>query len=91
MVDPWTFASAVASLAGAGAVAAAPPAASLRPVLRGSDFFKRTVAIAEKYKRPGQQLLHTMQTNGTKLDDEWAVAVRRHSIPDPGSGRDGEL
>ena len=43
------------------------------PTLMGLDFFKETVAIAEKYRRPGQRLLHTMQTNGTKLDDEWAA------------------
>jgi len=39
------------------------------PTLMGLDFFKRTVEIAEKYKKPVQRLLHTMQTNGTKLDD----------------------
>ena len=40
------------------------------PTLMGLDFFKRSVEYAQKYKKPGQQILHTMQTNGTKIDEE---------------------
>jgi D-alanyl-D-alanine carboxypeptidase/D-alanyl-D-alanine-endopeptidase (penicillin-binding protein 4) len=36
-----------ASILGAGAVTAAPPTSSLRPVLRGEDFFKRAVRSVE--------------------------------------------
>jgi uncharacterized protein len=50
------------------------------PTLMGLDFFKRVVAIAEKYKKPGQNLLHTMQTNGTKLDDEWAAFFKENNF-----------
>ena len=50
------------------------------PTLMGLDFFKRTVEIAEKYKKPGQSLLHTMQTNGTKLDDEWAAFFKENNF-----------
>ncbi len=50
------------------------------PTLMGLDFFKRTVAIAEKYKKPGQRLLHTMQTNGTKLDDAWAAFFKENNF-----------
>ena len=46
----------------------------------GLDFFRRTVEIAEKYKAPGQRLLHTMQTNGTKLDDEWAAFFKENNF-----------
>lgn len=42
------------------------------PTLLGVDFFRRAVALAEERKRPGTTLLHTIQTNGTLLDDEWA-------------------
>jgi uncharacterized protein len=43
------------------------------PTLMGLDFFQRAVQLAEQYKRPDQKILHTMQTNGTKLDDEWCA------------------
>src|SRR4030042_1619812 len=36
------------------------------PTLMGLDFFKRSVEYAEKYKKPGQKLLYTIQTNATK-------------------------
>ncbi len=42
------------------------------PMLRGLDFFKRSVALAEKHRPPGMRVLHTIQTNGTLIDDEWA-------------------
>ena len=41
------------------------------PTLMGVDFFRRMVAYAEKYRRPGMTFEFTMQTNGTLLDDEW--------------------
>jgi len=37
----------------------------------GLEFFRRSVELAERFARPGQRILHTMQTNGTKLDAEW--------------------
>lgn len=43
------------------------------PTLMGLDFFRRSVELVEKHRRPDQQVLHTIQTNGTKIDDEWAV------------------
>lgn len=50
------------------------------PTLMGVDFFARAVALAEQHKRPGQQLEHTIQTNGTLIDDEWAELFARHSF-----------
>lgn len=43
------------------------------PTLRGLDFFRRSVELAERYRRPDQRVLHTLQTNGTLIDDEWAA------------------
>lgn len=43
------------------------------PTLRGLDFFRRSVELAERYRRPHQRVLHTLQTNGTLIDDEWAA------------------
>jgi uncharacterized protein len=50
------------------------------PTLMGLDFFQRAVAYVQKYKRPGQQVLHTMQTNGTRLDADWAAFFKEHNF-----------
>ncbi len=50
------------------------------PTLMGLDFFKRSVEYVDKYKRPGQQVSHSMQTNGTKLDDEWGAFFKENDF-----------
>jgi uncharacterized protein len=42
------------------------------PTLMGLDFFRRSVELVERYRLPGQDIQYTIQTNGTRLDDEWA-------------------
>ena len=42
------------------------------PTLMGLDFFKRSVELVNKYKRPDQKILHSIQTNGVLIDEEWA-------------------
>lgn len=48
------------------------------PMLRGLDFYRRTVQLAQRYRKPHQRVLHTMQTNGTLIDDEWAAFFRQN-------------
>ncbi len=48
------------------------------PTLMGLDFFREAVALVERYRRPGQQIEHSIQTNGTLLDDEWAAFLAEH-------------
>ena len=43
------------------------------PTLMGLDFFRHTLQLVERYRRPWQLVEHTLQTNGTKLDEEWAA------------------
>lgn len=50
------------------------------PTLMGLDFFRRTLELEEKLRRPGQRILNTMQTNATLLDDEWAAFLRDHEF-----------
>jgi uncharacterized protein len=50
------------------------------PTLMGLDFFRRSMELVEKYRRPGMRFLHTMQTNGTLLDDEWAAFFKQHNF-----------
>ncbi|MBW8328330.1 MAG: anaerobic sulfatase maturase [Thiobacillus sp.] len=49
------------------------------PMLRGLDFYKRSVQLAEKYRKPHQRILHTLQTNGTLITDEWAAFFKQHN------------
>jgi uncharacterized protein len=46
----------------------------------GLDFYRRTMALVEKYRRPGMTFLHTMQTNGTLLNDDWAAFFKEHNF-----------
>ena len=50
------------------------------PTLMGLEFFKRSVALVEQYRRPGQSVHHTFQTNGILLDDEWCAFFKEHSF-----------
>lgn len=43
------------------------------PTLMGIEFFRNTLALEQKYAAPGQQILNTLQTNATLIDDEWAA------------------
>lgn len=50
------------------------------PTLMGLDFFRQAVELAQQYRIPGQRLLHTIQTNGTRIDDEWAAFFKAHNF-----------
>ena len=50
------------------------------PTLMGLDFFKRSVELVDKHKRPGMTVEHTMQTNGTLLDADWADFFRENGF-----------
>jgi len=38
----------------------------------GLDFYRRAVSYAAQYRRPGQELAFSIQTNGILLDNAWA-------------------
>jgi uncharacterized protein len=48
------------------------------PTLMGLDFFRRPLACVERHRRPGQRILHSIQTNGTLLDDAWCAFFKEH-------------
>lgn len=50
------------------------------PMLRGLDFYRLSVKLAEKYRQSHQRILYTMQTNATLVDDEWARFFRQHNF-----------
>jgi len=50
------------------------------PMLRGIEFYRRSVELANKYRPEGRQrIVHTMQTNGTLIDDEWAAFFKQNN------------
>ncbi len=50
------------------------------PTLMGLPFFARAVELVEKYRRPGQAVRQTFQTNGLLLDDDWCAFFKRHGF-----------
>ena len=50
------------------------------PTLMGLDFYRKAVTLAEKYRRPGMTLEHTMQTNGTLLNDDWCAFFKDNNF-----------
>lgn len=48
------------------------------PTLMDLSFFRRSVELAERYRRDDQSVLHTLQTNGIRLDDEWTAFLGEH-------------
>jgi uncharacterized protein len=50
------------------------------PTLIGIEFFRRAIAYVDEYRKPTQNILHTIQTNGTLLDDEWCAFFKQHNF-----------
>ncbi len=50
------------------------------PTLMGLEFFRRAVACAARFARPGMKLEHTIQTNGTRLNGDWAAFFKDHEV-----------
>ncbi len=42
------------------------------PMLMGLEFFRRSVELAAEHAPPGVTVQHTIQTNGTKINGDWA-------------------
>jgi uncharacterized protein len=42
------------------------------PLLAGLDFFRKALALQEKYKPAGMVIINGVQTNGTLVDELWA-------------------
>lgn len=50
------------------------------PTLMGLDFFKRSVSLVNQYKKPGQHVSYSLQTNGTRLDDAWGAFFKEQDF-----------
>ncbi len=43
------------------------------PLLAGLDFYRKALAIQQKWKPDGKKIINGIQTNGTLLDESWAT------------------
>jgi uncharacterized protein len=50
------------------------------PTMMGLDFFKRSVELAEKHRKPHQRVAYTIQTNGVLVDERWAAFFKEHGF-----------
>ena len=50
------------------------------PTLMKVEFFRRSIELVEKYRRPEQIVQHTFQTNGILIDDEWCGFFKEHNL-----------
>jgi uncharacterized protein len=50
------------------------------PTLMKLEFFRRSIELVEKYRRPDQTVQHTFQTNGILLDDDWCAFFKEHNF-----------
>ncbi|WP_207207302.1 radical SAM/SPASM domain-containing protein [Xylanimonas protaetiae] len=48
------------------------------PTLHGLPFFRRAVELAERLRRPRQEVQHAIQTNGTLRGDAWGEFLAEH-------------
>lgn len=50
------------------------------PTLMGLPFFKKSIELVAKYRRPGMTIHNTVQTNGTLIDDEWCRFFKENNF-----------
>jgi Arylsulfatase regulator (Fe-S oxidoreductase) len=60
------------------------------PLLAGIGFYEKVVNFIEKYKKPGQKIKNSIQTNGTLVDDSWIDFFQRNNFT-VGFSMDGPL
>jgi len=50
------------------------------PTMMGLDFFRRSIELVYKYKRPNQHVMYTIQTNGVLIDEDWAQFFKENNF-----------
>ncbi len=50
------------------------------PTLMGLDFFRKAMGLVKQYARPEMTFEHTIQTNGTLLNDAWCEFLRENDF-----------
>lgn len=50
------------------------------PTLMGLEYFESAIALQHKHSPPGMRILNTLQTNGTRLDDDWCQFLKTNDF-----------
>jgi uncharacterized protein len=50
------------------------------PTMMGLDFFRRSIELVDKFRRPNQQVMYTIQTNGVLIDEDWADFFKENNF-----------
>ena len=48
------------------------------PLLLGQDFFKRALTLQQRFLKPRQYVINSLQTNGTLLTEDWCEFFKRN-------------
>ncbi|MGH9124777.1 MAG: radical SAM protein [Acidimicrobiales bacterium] len=50
------------------------------PTVLPMSFYRKALFLQEQFRRPGQDIRNTVQTNGTRITDEWAAFLRDYQF-----------
>lgn len=50
------------------------------PTILGLDYFRQIVLLQKKYAKPGKKITNGIQTNGTYIDEGWAVFLKEEGF-----------
>ena len=50
------------------------------PLLAGVEFYQQAFQLQERYKKPTQKIINSIQTNGTLINAEWGNIFKRYSV-----------
>jgi uncharacterized protein len=50
------------------------------PTLMGLEFYQQSVELVKRYKKPGQRVAYSMQTNGTLLNEQWVAFFKKFTF-----------
>ena len=48
--------------------------------LRPLSFYRKTLWLQERFRKPGQKITNSLQTNGTHLPDDWVEFLKRFDL-----------